>query len=156
MVKAENRACPLRGRRLCCPMMSASAAPTTSTRSSPLPLISGACQHRWIEPSYPRTALDAGPHVCSSLPLGSHSRSEGLGFNQWRFHHTRLATFHPEDRELPLTWPSLHALVAFLASSVRVSRACRELSSSSHNCCCTPGLPLQRHTRKNVGTSPSV
>jgi len=61
------------------------------SRSSSLPLLSGTCQHRWIESSSPQTALDAGPNVCSSLPLGSHSRSEGLGFNQCRLHHTRLA-----------------------------------------------------------------
>src|SRR5207247_1792537 len=46
---------------------------------------------RWIEVSFVQMPLDAGPNVCNSLPLGSHSRSEGLGFNQFWLRHTHLA-----------------------------------------------------------------
>jgi len=70
--------------RMSCDVLQASHSSSFCPRT-------GACQRRWLGSSFPQTILDAGPNVCNSLPLGSHSRSEGLGFNQFRLRHTHLA-----------------------------------------------------------------
>src|SRR5258707_11146553 len=49
-----------------------------ASRSSLLSLVQRACQRRWIEPSSLDTALDAGPNVCSHLPLGSQDKPVGV------------------------------------------------------------------------------
>ncbi len=38
-------------------------------------LVQRVCQHRWIDPFRNVTTLDAGPNVCSHLPLGSLAKT---------------------------------------------------------------------------------
>ena len=82
--------------------------------SSCLPLVSGACQRRWIRPSFPQMALGANPNVSSSLSLGSHSRPAGLGFNQYRLRHTRLTLSTQRIGNFPLHGLARMRLHAFL------------------------------------------
>jgi len=45
-----------------------------ASRSSLETLVERVCQRRWIGSASPDTILDAGPNVCSHLPLGSQDK----------------------------------------------------------------------------------